>query len=489
VGEFKVEWGVIFHNVIPFASAQIFLVVLIYFTLVRERIPLFYRYYATFLSTFIFYLSSTLFSIMPLVEVTKYVHYTACTLLYSFGFPALLIALFIQSKVKPPKIYINVSILLGIIWSALYLLTADFLTLEVNLFTSAGEHPTTPNWLNFHNIYYFQSLLISFVLIFPGLYLLTKTDNRFTRMYIYGMLSLAFFAVIGSSIEQWGIYYAGSSLCAFAWAWSMFNDIRQQNEKLREHSIHTKSLAIAQYASSTDGLSIDELYPDTVDESYPFREREELLEAIKTASIGLIESRVNNLANALYKFSQQNDNVFKARIKETLYLFVDTSIYLGGPAKELILRLEEKRAIVENCTGQGSLTSLLLEECLFLTQSISTPSGNSGTEALVERIKAYVLANYNKESLNIDSIAESIGVSRSHVMKTYKNKYNKTLNQFIVELRLEKAKSFLLEKSVTETAYEVGFKSANYFSTFFSKHMGITPKQYQQQAKGQQSSN
>ncbi|MGJ8680699.1 helix-turn-helix transcriptional regulator [Paraglaciecola sp.] len=488
MGEFIADWNIIFHNIVPFASAQVFLVVLIYFTIVRDRIVEFYPYYATFLVCFFLYLSSTLVNILPLGSFPYVMHYTACTLLYTIGFPALLVALFIQSKVALSKAYIAMAVALGLIWSVLYIVAADYLLLEVNIFAPSGQEGTPPAWLNFHNLYYFQSIIICLVLIFPGFYLLTKTNNLFTRTYIYGMLSLACFAVIGSTIEQWAIFYGGSSLCAIAWTWAMFNDIRQQSEKLKEHSAYIKSLAVAQYASSGDGLGLEDLYPNAIDESYPFREREELQEVLKTSSVGLLESKVNNMMAALEKFANNNEKVLKARVKEVLYLSVDTCIYIGAPAKELVLRLEAKGKAVEACNGNTALGELLLEECMYLANSLAEQNTNSGTNALVERMKSYVLANYNKESLNIDSIAEAIGVSRSHAMKSYKNKYGQTLNQYIIELRLEKAKSFLLEKSVTEAAYEVGFKSANYFSTFFSKHMGITPKQYQQQAKGQKSS-
>ncbi|MCQ3831006.1 helix-turn-helix domain-containing protein [Microbulbifer elongatus] len=482
MGKIVIDWYVVFHNIVPIISAQFFLVALIYFTLVRERLGREYPYYALFLTSFIIYLASTFINILPIQGAALYIHYLGSFLLFSVGFPSLLTALFIKSELHlPPALRIG-SYALGVLWSMFYLVTADYQLDKVNILTSAGDDTPIPKWLNFDNAYFFQSLVIVAMLILPGIYLWLCTKQNEAKPYIFGMLVLAAFAFIGSSVQQWAIYYAGSSICAIAWAWATFNDIRNLNDQLKAHNAHSKVVASAQYASRAGNISISELYPDSLDESYPFREREDLLEAIRTSSSGLVEPRAQELVSALYSFSKQNEDVLKARVREAMYFLVDTCIYLGGDAKPLILRLEDIGAAIDRCDGQESMAELISTECLYLTKSISSLTRPTGVDALVERIKSYVLAHYHKDTMSISSISEAVGVSKSHAMKSFKAKYGITLNQYIVETRMEKAKSYLLVHSVTETAYEVGFKNASYFSTFFRKHAGITPKQFKQQA-------
>ncbi len=482
MGKIVIDWFVVFHNIVPIISAQFFLVALIYFTLVRERLGQEYLYYSLFLTSFIVYLASTFINILPIQETALYIHYLGSLLLFSVGFPSLITALFIQSKLHLPPAFRIGSYVLGILWSLFYLLTADYQLKKVNILTSVGDSTSIPSWFNFDNVYSLQSVVIVVILILPGLYLWFRTKQDEAKPYIFGMLVLAGFAFIGSSIQQWAIYYAGSSICAFAWAWATFKDIRNLNDQLKAHNAHSKGVASAQYASRTGSISISELYPDSLDESYPFREREELLEAIRTGSSGLVEPRAKQLVSALYRFSKHNDEVLKARVREAMYFFVDTCIYLGGAAKPLILHLEDLGTAIDRCDGQEDVADLISNECLYLAKSISSLTRPTGVDALVERIKSHVLAHYHKDTMSINSISQAVGVSKSHAMKSFKAKYGITLNQYIIETRMEKAKSYLLERSVTETAYEVGFKNTSYFSTFFRKHAGITPKQFQQKA-------
>jgi AraC-like DNA-binding protein len=96
---------------------------------------------------------------------------------------------------------------------------------------------------------------------------------------------------------------------------------------------------------------------------------------------------------------------------------------------------------------------------------------------VVQNAMLYIENNYFND-INIDTVAFSVGVSRSYLVKQFKLATNKTINNRIIEVRIEQAKKVLLKKSVTETAYEVGFNNSNYFATVFKKRTNYTPKQF-----------
>lgn len=97
---------------------------------------------------------------------------------------------------------------------------------------------------------------------------------------------------------------------------------------------------------------------------------------------------------------------------------------------------------------------------------------------MVENAKQYVLLHFSK-NINIDIIAVEIGVSRSNLIKHFKQLTGNTINNYITDVRIEKAKQLLITQSITATAYEVGFNNSNYFTTVFKKKTNITPKQFQ----------
>ena len=64
----------------------------------------------------------------------------------------------------------------------------------------------------------------------------------------------------------------------------------------------------------------------------------------------------------------------------------------------------------------------------------------------------------------------------------FKKDTGKTINQFITEVRIEKAKA-LLKKDRTplsSIAWKIGYHDANYFSKAFKKETGVTPKAYRE---------
>lgn len=97
---------------------------------------------------------------------------------------------------------------------------------------------------------------------------------------------------------------------------------------------------------------------------------------------------------------------------------------------------------------------------------------------LVERAKEFICTNYQNDLL-LEDIARSVSVSVSHFARLFKKCTGKTAKQYLTEVRMEHAKILLFKKSVTDTAFAVGFNDSNYFSTVFKKHTGQTPTQFQ----------
>ena len=115
-------------------------------------------------------------------------------------------------------------------------------------------------------------------------------------------------------------------------------------------------------------------------------------------------------------------------------------------------------------------------------------SGNLSCQSdqnLIPRIREiinYINDNYGNNRLSLQSISESIYLSQTYLCAFFKKATGKTLNQYITEVRIEKAKEMLRDTGIKvyEIAYRVGFTDTNYFSTLFKKHVGITPSEYKE---------
>ena len=98
---------------------------------------------------------------------------------------------------------------------------------------------------------------------------------------------------------------------------------------------------------------------------------------------------------------------------------------------------------------------------------------------LINEIIGYVSNNY-LEKITIDELAFIFRTNRASLCKEFKRATGKTLVEFINDKKFEKAKRKILSSDATFTkiAAEMNFDSIHYFTRFFKKMSGMTPKEF-----------
>lgn len=104
-------------------------------------------------------------------------------------------------------------------------------------------------------------------------------------------------------------------------------------------------------------------------------------------------------------------------------------------------------------------------------------------EIFIQHAVKCVERHMDDESLDADSMAKEIGVSRIQLYRKIKSISGQTVNEFIKSIRLKHAARLLMQKQLTisQIAYSTGFSAPNHFATYFKKHFGTTPTAYVQQ--------
>lgn len=87
--------------------------------------------------------------------------------------------------------------------------------------------------------------------------------------------------------------------------------------------------------------------------------------------------------------------------------------------------------------------------------------------------------------LNLDEISSHACFSRYHFLRLFRQAFNKTPHQYLVERRIEKAKELLTanELRVTDVCFEVGFQSLGSFSSLFHKSVGHPPITFREKSR------
>lgn len=97
----------------------------------------------------------------------------------------------------------------------------------------------------------------------------------------------------------------------------------------------------------------------------------------------------------------------------------------------------------------------------------------------IEKVISHIYNNAHKK-MRVEELAALAELSRSHFQRTFKTFTGVSVSSYIVELRMNEAKSLLTTSDLTvkEISRQVGYGDEFYFSRIFRKSVGISPSQY-----------
>ncbi len=105
-------------------------------------------------------------------------------------------------------------------------------------------------------------------------------------------------------------------------------------------------------------------------------------------------------------------------------------------------------------------------------------------QEILESAKGYINNNYNND-ISLSDVAGYVYLSTSHFARAFKKYYKISPIQYLLSVRIEKAKSLLEETNlkVGDIASSVGFSAQQRFNDIFKKHLGVSPSEYRQKYK------
>ncbi len=98
----------------------------------------------------------------------------------------------------------------------------------------------------------------------------------------------------------------------------------------------------------------------------------------------------------------------------------------------------------------------------------------------IGRVIDYIHQNYGKK-LSVGKLARTVNMSESHFIRTFKKETGVAPMEYLIRVRLDKAKKLLRAgtMNITEISLHCGFNSISHFSSSFTRHEGIAPSEYQ----------
>jgi len=228
------------------------------------------------------------------------------------------------------------------------------------------------------------------------------------------------------------------------------------------------------------------IYPDSfavVNAGTKFSSKIESLTPVRTFSLSFTETFINDFHESIKSDNQINKKFDAHSFNETIYPFSD--------------EIKQNVNLLKNYLDKGLNDELLINEYMQDTllnyykiydkefnQRINKLNfvRTKTKEDVLKRLssaKEYMSSNFNK-NITLEGVAEHSCLSVNHFLKTFKEAYDITPYQYLVQIRLKRAKDLLQYSnfSLNEIVSMVGFECPSSFIRLFKNNFKITPSKY-----------
>ena len=178
--------------------------------------------------------------------------------------------------------------------------------------------------------------------------------------------------------------------------------------------------------------------------------------------------------------------------------------FFGYQSNEALHLSERERNIVRDCFSKISYEleqavdkhsrslivsniELLLNYCIrfYDRQFITRDSVHQGVLATFEQLLNEYFQTDQSQSVGLPSVAwcaSELNLSSNYFGDLIKKETGKSAQEYIHLKLIDAAKERIFDpsKSVSEVAYELGFKYPQHFSRLFKQHVGCSPNEYRQ---------
>lgn len=159
----------------------------------------------------------------------------------------------------------------------------------------------------------------------------------------------------------------------------------------------------------------------------------------------------------------------------------ESPVIRGNPLGETIHR---QILHIYDARGNGlehavEMTGRLYTMLSLFMQTASREKTADTASSYVQKGVEYIAANYSY-AITVKDIADYVGLSRSHLFRSFENVLHVSPKEYLTSFRMKQA-CYLLEHSdlsITAIANSVGFDNSLYFSKIFHRQKGISPREY-----------
>ncbi|MCF0183828.1 MAG: response regulator [Bacteroidaceae bacterium] len=189
-----------------------------------------------------------------------------------------------------------------------------------------------------------------------------------------------------------------------------------------------------------------------------------ILLTAKTASRDVVEGLRSRADDYIAK--PFNNDVLKAKVRSLL-------------ENRRLVRQFFMQAATQNALSEGGAEVAADTAAPQMPTDATIPQVSAADSEFVRKATDLVAAHMSDVDFSIDHLCREMAMSRTLFYNRLKSLTGKTPQEFIRELRLQRAARLLSEgRTVQDVTERTGFINSKYFSVVFKKHFGVQPSKY-----------
>lgn len=146
---------------------------------------------------------------------------------------------------------------------------------------------------------------------------------------------------------------------------------------------------------------------------------------------------------------------------------------------DYLLKPVEKQELTQILQRAGREADRKRKLDKYLTHYTMEESAQPEAQNIAERCRQYIVEHIGDE-LKVSELAAMFYQNADYLSRKFKQKYSKSINEYINEYRIDLAAQLLVDTdlSTSAVAERVGFMNYNHFNNMFRRKYDLTPKEY-----------
>ncbi|MBV4359895.1 helix-turn-helix domain-containing protein [Pinibacter aurantiacus] len=163
-------------------------------------------------------------------------------------------------------------------------------------------------------------------------------------------------------------------------------------------------------------------------------------------------------------------------IKSNIYTALGTVKY---NLVQEIINMDKGDSVSEKIIIKGNVLKILAHFIQKITSEKYKKSKGImfGDAAKIMQIKKTIDDGAHFQHFSLNDLAKLVGISKTKLKIKFKEIVGTSVYQYYLDVRMRRAKDMLYNnpRSITNLAYEMGFKTVSHFSQMYKKYYGINP--------------